>query len=314
VHRLSTLLPLLAPGYLLSAPAALAHEGEPHAYAELWRTWGLEPGVLVPLALAAGLYAVGVRRLWRASAPGRGVSRGEAWCYAGGVLALFVALVSPLHPWGQVLFSAHMTQHEVLMLVAAPLLVLGRPLVPYLWAMPQPWARRLGGWAKAPAWRRTWRALTAPLAAWALHAALLWAWHHPALFQATLTSEAVHALQHAAFLGSALLFWWALVHGRPGPMGYGLAVLYLFTTALHSGLLGGLLTFARSPWYPAYARTTADWGLTPLEDQQLGGLIMWIPAGLVYVAAGLFLFAGWMRESERRALRRDAAWLPTEGS
>ncbi|HYE96120.1 MAG TPA: cytochrome c oxidase assembly protein [Rubricoccaceae bacterium] len=295
----------------MGAPGALAHEGKPHSFHDLWKTWGLEPGVLVPLALATGLYFYGVRRLWRSSAPGRGVSRGEAACYAGGLFALFVALVSPLHPWGRVLFSAHMTQHEVLMLVAAPLLVLGRPLVPFLWALPQPWARRVGGWTKAPAWRRSWRVLTAPLVAWALHGAILWAWHHPALFQATIDNEAVHTLQHASFLGSALLFWWALVHGRPGPLGYGMAVLYLFTTALHSGLLGGLLTFAQRVWYPAYAETTASWGLTPLEDQQLGGLIMWIPAGLVYVVAGLALFAGWMREAERRALRRERVPLPS---
>ena len=100
----------------------------------------------------------------------------------------------------------------------------------------------------------------------------LWAWHIPFLFQATLESTWVHAFQHASFLGSALLFWWAVLHGRSRPMGFGAAVLYMFTTALHSGLLGALLTFARSAWYPVYSGTTQPWGLSPLEDQQLGGL------------------------------------------
>ncbi|PYK35494.1 MAG: cytochrome c oxidase assembly protein, partial [Verrucomicrobia bacterium] len=127
------------------------------------------------------------------------------------------------------------------------------------------------------------------------------AWHAPALFEATLENESIHALQHASFLFSALLFWWAVIHGRKRALGFGLAVLYMFTTALHSGLLGALLTFANSVWYPGYAERTAAWGLTPLEDQQIGGLIMWIPAGLVYIAAGLALFAGWLRESEMRA-------------
>jgi cytochrome c oxidase assembly factor CtaG len=88
-------------------------------------------------------------------------------------------------------------------------------------------------------------------------------------------------------------------------MGYGAAVLYMFTTSVHSGVLGALLTFSSSVWYPAYTDTTASWGLTPLEDQQLGGLIMWVPAGLVYLLAGLALFVGWLRESERRVVRRE---------
>ena len=135
---------------------------------------------------------------------------------------------------------------------------------------------------------------------------MLWAWHIPSLFQATIGDEFVHALQHLSFLLSALLFWWAVLQGRHRAAGYGVAVLYMFTTAVHSGLLGALITVARSAWYPAYRGTTASWGLTPLEDQQLGGLIMWIPACTVYVIAGLVLFAAWLRESERRARSRES--------
>jgi putative membrane protein len=89
-------------------------------------------------------------------------------------------------------------------------------------------------------------------------------------------------------------------------------VLYLFTTSIHSGILGAFLTFTTRVWYPAYSDSTAAWGLTPLEDQQLGGLIMWVPAGIVYIAAGLVMFAGWMRESEKRVLRREEIWASTE--
>jgi putative membrane protein len=284
---------------------ALAHEGKPHRPRDLLTTWGLEPVVLVGLALAGWLYIRGVRRLWRESSAGLGVRKWEAACYAGGWLALFVALVSPLHPMGSVLFSAHMTQHEVLMLIAAPLLVLGRPLIAYLWALPVEWRRKAGRVGKVGWVRAGWHAITNPLAAWAIHAVTLWVWHAPALFQATLKSELVHTTQHLTFLLSALLFWWALIHGRHALMGYGAAVLYMFTTSVHSGVLGALLTFASSAWYPAYSATTESWGLTPLEDQQLGGLIMWVPAGLVYLFAGLALFAGWLRESERRVLRRE---------
>jgi len=95
-------------------------------------------------------------------------------------------------------------------------------------------------------------------------------------------------------------------------MGYGAAVLYMFTTSVHSGVLGALITFARTIWYPAYAETTQSWGLTPLEDQQLGGLIMWVPAATVYVIAGLALMVGWMNESGRRAMRREGRAVQLE--
>ena len=226
-------------------------------------------------------------------------------CFAGGWFTLFVTLVSPLHPWGQMLFSVHMTQHELLMLVAAPLLVLGRPLIAFLRALPPKSASRLARLSNERSWQAGWGTITNPLIAWLIHAVVLWAWHAPALFQATLHSEWVHAAQHVSFLASALLFWWAVIHCKRIELGYGAAVLYLFTTAVHSGLLGALLTFANRVWYPDYAHTTGSWGLTPLEDQQLGGLIMWIPACLAYLFAGLALFAGWLRESERKVLLRE---------
>ena len=134
---------------------------------------------------------------------------------------------------------------------------------------------------------------------------MLWAWHIPTWFQATLENDFIHALQHTSFLLSALLFWWAVMQGRNAALNYGLAVLYMLTTAIHSGLLGALITFARTPWYPAYEGRTASWGLGTLQDQQIGGLIMWVPACTVYVVAGLAMFAAWLRESERRVVKRE---------
>jgi putative membrane protein len=312
IVRIGLILGLAASS--MPAREVLAHPGDKHHretgagprdWHELWRTWGLEPGVIAPLALSATLYVRGVARLWRGGHVGRGVRLWEASCFGAGWLALVVALVSPLHPWGSVLFSAHMTQHEILMLVAAPLLVLGRPVVASLKALPPGWARALVRWARRP-WRaRIWATITDPFVAWLIHAAVLWAWHAPALFQATIDDELVHALQHLSFLLSALLFWWAVLHGPDRAIGYGVAVLYMFTTALHSGLLGALITLARTLWYPAYRGTTASWGLTPLQDQQLGGLIMWVPACLVYIVAGLALLAGWLRDSGRRVRRKE---------
>lgn len=279
----------------LSAPAhdLLTTDPGPQSPQELVRAWSFEPGVVALLLPLAWLYFRGVRRL-------RSYKR-ETACFALGWLTIAAALISPLHAWGQALFSAHMVQHEVLMLIAAPFLVMGRPLVPMLSALPRPWAVNM-----AALWHSTkghvWLGWIArPLGAWAAHALILWAWHAPSLFAWTLRSKPVHTLQHVSFLGSALLFWFALFHGPQRQRGYGTAVLYLFTTALHTSLLGVLLTLSRKPWYEPYLFTTAAWNLTPLEDQQLGGLIMWIPAGVVYLISALVLFGLWLQQSEARS-------------
>ncbi|HKI04354.1 MAG TPA: cytochrome c oxidase assembly protein [Thermoanaerobaculia bacterium] len=292
------LAPILA--FLLSSPA-FAHGGERHLDAGTvlgWWTW--DPFVLLLLTASGWLYAAGAARLWERAGVGSGIRRWEAACFAAGWLALFAALVSPLDALGGILFSAHMAQHEVLILIAAPLLVLGRPLATFLWALPMAGRERAGKWAQAPPVARIWRFLTAPLSVWVIHGLALWAWHVPGLYQATLDDDFLHALQHLSFFGSAALFWWSLIHGRFGRLGYGAAVLYVFTTSMHSGVLGALLTFAPRLWYPIYEARTSQWGLSALEDQQLAGLIMWVPAGIVFIVLGLALFAAWLGEAERR--------------
>ncbi len=193
-----------------------------------------------------------------------------------------------------------MVQHEILMLISAPLLVLSRPLVTFLWALPFAWRRRLGQWAKRPPIKATWESVTNPFTAWWLHAAAIWIWHAPVLFQLTLRSDLAHSAQHLSFFLTGLLFWWAVFYAH-GRRAYGAAILYVFTTALHTGILGALLTFAPHVWYPAYGNSPQSWGFTPLEDQQIGGLIMWVPASLVYLAAGLALCASWLKASEALA-------------
>jgi putative membrane protein len=297
----------------VAAPASVsAHTGEPLVPHDLWRAWAWNPGIVIPLALSASWYAVGLRALWREAGAGRGVRIWEAGAFGAGWTFLVIALVSPLHPLGEALFSAHMVQHELMMAISAPLLVLGRPLVPFLWALPISARRRAGAWAKTIWLRRSWDALTRPFVAWLLHGATLWVWHAPRLYEATLSNELVHSAQHLSFLATALLFWWSLIHGREHRLGYGAAVLYLFTTALHSGALGALLTFADTPWYSAYTATTPRWGLTPLEDQQLAGLVMWIPATMAYLVAALLLFVACLRESEWRVRQHEAAMLPPQ--
>lgn len=282
-----------------------AHDGEPLAPHDLWGAWAQEPWVLPGMVLFVGLYVRGIVRLWGRAGLGRGVRRWQAGCFAGGTIALLVALVSPLDAMGSALFSAHMLQHEILMLIAAPLVVLSAPHIAVLWALPIGWRRRIGALARVRPVRAAWRMLSRPLAAWVIYAMVLWIWHAPGLYQATLESDLVHAAQHGSFLGGALLFWWVLLEsGRHGSMGWGGGVLYVFTTAVHGSALGALLTFAPTPWYPMYADSVEAWGLTVLQDQQLGGLIMWIPAGVVYVGTALALMIVWLRSIERRVKTR----------
>ncbi|MFL6626808.1 MAG: cytochrome c oxidase assembly protein [Vitreoscilla sp.] len=277
-----------------AAAFAWAH-GEAHLPAGAGRTaptfaWSFEPWILVLLAASMALYALGAARLWRRAGAGRGLGTAAVAAWTTGWGTLVGALVSPLDPLGESLFSAHMLQHELLMVVAAPLLVLGRPLAAWTWALPAAWRPRVGAATRRPGWRRFWGRLTHPLTAWGLHALALWGWHLPWLFEAALDHPVVHALQHASFLGTALLFWWTTLGGQRRPL-RGAAIASLFTTMLHTGALGALMTLSPLLWYGHYAATSAPYGMDPLADQQLGGLIMWIPASVAYLAVGLALVA-----------------------
>jgi putative membrane protein len=249
------------------------------------------------LAIMAVMYAAGTRRL---ITRGARVRRAERVAFWTGWLAAVAALVPPIDTLASRLFSAHMFQHEILMLVAAPLIVAGRPILAVLWAMPDPARLRLARGRGAAAVTATWRALTLPAVAWAIHGVTVWLWHVPALYQAAVLSEAIHGFQHITFVASAALFWWGLVYGRYGRAGYGAAVLYVFSTLVHTGVLGALFTLSRTPFYPLYVQRASAAAVDPLADQQLAGLVMWIPAGVVLTCFGLALFTAWLAESERR--------------
>lgn len=265
-----------------------------------WQHWTFEPVTVVLLVLGAALYVVGLRNAWAQAGRGAGIRAWQAAAFAGGMICLAVAQISPLAWLSDVLFSAHMTQHEILMLIAAPLLVLGQPLLAVLWAVPRARRAAVAAAFRGPAFSRAWHTLTGPLAVFLLHAVALWVWHIPVLFEAALANEAVHFLQHMCFLLTAALFWWGMVYGRYGRMGYGVAILYVFLTALHNTVLGALLTIAPSTWYPSYDLMAVRWQVDALADQQLAGLIMWVPSGVAFLVVGLALTAAWLGESERR--------------
>jgi putative membrane protein len=294
------LLSLLLPASLLASGKAFAHGDHGSAVA----FWTFDPWVVIPLLLSAALYALGTARLWRSAGAGHGIRPSQASCYGAGWLLLAGALISPLHWMGEHLFTAHMIEHEIIMACAAPLLALARPVGAFLWAFPLCLRRRLGRAGRQRHIRTIWRAITSPLLATILHGAVIWFWHAPIMFDAAVASILVHRLQHVTFLSSALTFWWALVRR----CNRGSAVLHLFATMIHTTLLGALMTMAP---HVLYVRQTVDslrWGLTPLEDQQLGGLVMWVPAGTVYAGAALACAALWIRQSSAGWRNVDALY------
>jgi cytochrome c oxidase assembly factor CtaG len=280
-----TLLTLLL---VLIAGSALAHGGEDHgAFTWEWDFW-----IVAPLALSAILYWRGVQLLWRRAGRGRGIQIWQVLCFAAGWGTLFGALCSPLHWLGEHLFTAHMIEHELLMAVAAPLLAVSRPLGAFMRALPQTWRRTLTKGGRSATVHSTWAGIMDPTAATILHGIALWVWHAPKLFDATVTDETLHRLQHISFLGSALIFWWALFR-RPR-CDFGSGAIHVFATMVHMSLLGALLVLSPQLLYRAQTASAPEFGFTPLEDQQLGGLVMWVPAGTIYALVALAMFGFWI--------------------
>ena len=249
--------------------------------------WTFDGWVVGPLLVSLAWYAVGYLRVRRRSTIVAAHRTSAGW-FVAGWLVLAAALVTPLHEAGERSFAMHMVEHELLMLAAAPLLVLSRPIGIALWAFPQGVRRALAAFGRGIS--TPWRALTAPATATLLQAAALWLWHAPRLFDLALANPGWHIVQHLSFLVTALLFWWAVLHAHEHRVG--VSVGCLFFTATVSGALGALMAFSSSPWYAGYASSGLDaFGLTPAEDQQLAGLLMWIPGGVVHALAGLALFA-----------------------
>lgn len=278
------------------AMLACAAQARAHGEDALVRA-SLADGLHLLIAVAACGYLYGLTKLWRAAGRGRGVTPAAAASFVAGLSILAIVVAEPIERYTADSFAAHMGQHEILMLIAAPLIVVGRPLACWTWALPfaarVPVARPF----RTLAWRCLWHAVTSPSGAATLQLVLLLGWHVPGAFDAAATDAWVHAAQHASFLIGALAFWWSLV-GTASRERVGGRIAALFLTMLATGALGALLTFAPRPWYAAYGGRAGA-----LADQQLGGLLMWIPGGTVYLLAAIWLLRGWLERTPRIALR-----------
>lgn len=285
---------LLLIGFTASTVAA--HGGDDW---DLWRSWAWDD--LPLLLLIGGMYALGLQSLWRRAGSGSGIQRWQAGAFALGWSVLLGALVSPVDALSEQLFSAHMVQHLLIVLIAAPLFVLGRFPVALSWAMPPSWST--GIWNKWK-WKQLWKILTRPVTAGLLHAGAIWYWHMPQPYQAAILNEWFHFLEHASFFLTAFLFWQVFADLTDEvrfetSAKVGLGIFYVFAIMLVSGFLGVLIAFSPSVWYPIHIHQTASFGLTPLEDQHLAGTLMWVPAGIVYVGAAIGVLGRWLFTMER---------------
>jgi len=219
-----------------------------------------------------------------------------------GLGAVLVALTGPLDAAVETSFPAHMVQHLVLTMIAAPLLLLGAPLTLALLAWPgRPRRLMLSGLHSGPV-----RVLAQPVVAWALFFGVLWGVHLTGIYDAALRNQGLHALEHVALLATALLFWMPIVRADPAPsaLSYPARILYLFVAMAAMAFLGLVLVGARAPIYPTYARV--DGAARAIADQQAAGAIMWAGTMVMIVPALAFVFLGWMRADEREARRVDA--------
>ena len=303
---------LAVAGAVLAWPAsALAHgpiPAEPPSPQTLVLGWSFEPTVATPLLLAAvGWFAL-VRRVARLH-PGRPVPAARTAAFLAGLAAIAVALLSGIERYDTTLFSVHMVQHLLLMLVAAPLIALAAPITQLLRAA-------------SPAVRSRWllpvlqstpvAALGHPLVAWLTFTLVLWVSHFSPLFDLALENPGIHQLEHAGFLIAALLFWWPVIGLDPARhrLGYPARALYLLAQMPFNSFLGMAILFAAAPLYPHYATLGTPYGISPLADQQLAGGIMWLAGDVAFIVAILVAIAAWMRHEERdapAAERRTAA-------
>ena len=284
----AVLATLLLPG------SASAHPGLRASPEDWWTAWNWDAVLLINLLLLTCFYARGLARLIRRrSATRRFLLPAAAGLLA--ILSLLVALVSPLDALSESLSSAHMVQHMVLMTVAAPLLALASPALVTFTGLPRGWQKGFAAWQRTRFWRSARQLTMSPVVVWSLHAAVLWVWHVPAFYLTALRSPLLHDLQHLSFFAAAFLFWRPMLDGlSPRRFDRGVSILMLFTTSLHATLLGAFMSFSPRAWYADYVATAPVWGMTALEDQQVAGFIMWIPACSVYAFAAAALFVKWI--------------------
>ena len=259
-----------------------------------WTAWHGHPSVIVGLIVLTGAYLMGVGPLRRRFGLADRVGAGQVSVFLTGVLVLVVALLSPLHELGdEFLFSAHMVQHLLLTLVVPPLLIFGTP------------AWLLRPLVRPPGVLRAARIATMPVMAFAVFNAVFVLWHMPALYDLTLREKGIHILEHLMFLVAAVIMWWPVLSRLPEipRSSHIVQMLYLFVQPTVPSILGAIITFSGGVLYKWYAEAPRIWGISAHTDQQIGGVIMWIPGGLVFLLTLIVVFLIWASQEEAESRR-----------
>lgn len=263
---------------------------------DFWLTqWSLEPSILIGTALITGLYLYAIGPFRRRHFTEEPVKSAQTFAFLAGVFVMFLALVSPLDELGDsYLFSAHMLQHLFLTIVGPPLLLLGTPE----WLVNQALGNRIVFQIA--------KVLTYPVVAFFLFNADFWLWHAPPLYNATLENQTIHIIEHLTFIFFGLCYWWPIFSPskKLPPLHIGGQILYLFLSGMPSVLLGAGLTFS-PPLYAPYIAAPRVWGISAATDQQLGGLIMWVPVSIFYIVIMSILFIRWMLQQEAQQQARE---------
>lgn len=252
--------------------------------AEVIQSWTLDPWIVTPLLLTAGIYGRGWWELHR-RLPGR-FSVWRLIAFETGLLTLFLALASPLHPLAELLVQFHMIQHLLLMMVAPSLLLLGAPILPLLRGMPRAVLQHgLGPLFASRSLERLVYFLTHPIVCLVAFTVSNVAWHVPGLYELALRSEFWHAVQHLCFLSTGLLFWWPIVQPWPSRPRWPIwsLILYLLLADIQNTALSAFLIFSERVLYPAYAAVPRLWDISVLDDQAAAGAIMWVPGAAIFL-------------------------------
>ncbi len=274
--------------------ALLPMQAFAHATDDPDNWWTLDPLILTPMLVLGVLYLAGLLRLRRRKYAGLAMRPLALSSATLGGLALFFALIWPLDAFSESSFAVHMAQHMLLIAVAGPLLALARMSIPINAAI----AAVSPATATALSVPRKWlRILLMPSLVFILHGAVIWIWHSPVLFELALHVEWIHTLEHLSFLIAGYWYWTVLMRHSENEA-YASATLSVLSTLMHTGLLGALITFAPRPLYSTYVETQGGMGMA-LQDQQLAGLLMWVPVGACYLIGGLAFAAAWLRTADR---------------
>jgi len=292
-------------GLIVAGPASAHGSADlgPPDPAGLLFGWAWEPLVTLGLIGAAIAWVAAVQRVDRAH-PANPVPRFRTAAWLAGLVAVAFALLSGISRYDTTLFSVHMVQHLLLTLVAPPLLALAAPIT-LLLRVVEPAARRR--WIVPVLHSRLVRVLAFPVVAWVLFAGVMWASHFSPLFDRALEDALIHDIEHAAFLGAGLLFWWPAIAADPGPwrMAHPVRAMYVFLQMPQNTFLAVALLSAPAPLYEHYVTLARPWGPTPLEDQQAAAGIMWLVGDLLFLVAVMAIVAAWMRHEQERTAHAD---------